>query len=490
MSLPSPVQRARKEKTKGPRSRHRLSRGVVVTLIVAGVLFIVSGVVFAVSEGTRRITAHAQTLHIVDDALLVANTTQAQAAFAVHLGQVEEQFRADTSVSRSENVDGARRGLELLAEGTTLLTDRGRLTPEAERETASFIASTRDVLDLVVAGDFAAAQELAESTSNPAYALLVGHLSAELEYQRSEVFASDSRVAWMGDVARLLVALLIPLAIIVIYREVVRRQQRQAELEVRIEAEREVSKARDDFVANASHEFRTPLTSIYGLSQLLEEHPGVDEEGRELAGMISNEAADLSRMVEDLLTTARLEADALTFQREQVLTHEDIDDIVRPFNRNGSSIGVEVKPAVVRVDRLRQRQVLRNLISNARKYGGDTIRVTGAKRGDWFEWAVEDDGDGIPDELRGKLFERFMHQGTNVSVPGGVGLGLSIVRALAEGMGGSVDYQRNAGWTRFIVRVPLAVADAAEERAMVSAPVAGGSFQVAASTPLDPTDKA
>ncbi|MBT8212733.1 MAG: HAMP domain-containing histidine kinase [Acidimicrobiia bacterium] len=476
MSLPSPVQRTKKKK---------LSRGIVITLIVAGVLFIVSGVVFAVSEGTRRITAHAQNLHIVDDALLVANTTQAQAAFAVHLGQVETQFRADTSESRAENVEGARQGLVLLADGMALLAERDRVSPELEADTVAFAGSTGRILDLVEAGSFTEAQDVAAAEANPAYSSMVGHLSGELDVQRSAVFAADSRVAWWGDIARLLVALLIPLAVIVIYREVVRRQQRQAELEVRIDAEREVSKARDDFVANASHEFRTPLTSIYGLSQLLEEHEGVDEEGRELAGMISNEASDLSRMVEDLLTTARLEADALTFQREQVLTHEDIDDIIRPFNRSGTPIELSVKPAVVRVDRLRQRQVLRNLISNARKYGGDILRVTGEKNGDWFEWTVADNGDGIPEELQGKLFERFMHQGTNVSVPGGVGLGLSIVRALAEGMGGSVRYQRSDGWTRFIMQVPLAVADAVEERALVAAPTAGGSFQVAASKPFD-----
>ncbi|NNC74191.1 MAG: hypothetical protein HKN93_01645, partial [Acidimicrobiia bacterium] len=304
MSLPSPVQRTKKKK---------LSRGIVITLIVAGVLFIVSGVVFAVSEGTRRITAQAQNLHIVDDALLVANTTQAQAAFAVHLGQVETQFRADTSESRAENVEGARQGLVLLADGMALLAERDRVSPELEADTVAFAGSTGRILDLVEAGSFTEAQDVAAAEANPAYSSMVGHLSGELDVQRSAVFAADSRVAWWGDIARLLVALLIPLAVIVIYREVVRRQQRQAELEVRIDAEREVSKARDDFVANASHEFRTPLTSIYGLSQLLEEHEGVDEEGRELAGMISNEASDLSRMVEDLLTTARLEADALTF---------------------------------------------------------------------------------------------------------------------------------------------------------------------------------
>ena len=68
---------------------------------------------------------------------------------------------------------------------------------------------------------------------------------------------------------------------------------------------------------------------------------------------------------------------------------------------------------------------------------------------------VRDDGDGVLEELITNLFQRFVHRGTTVVVPGGVGLGLSIVRALAEGMGGSVSYRRRDGWSEFVVSVPL-----------------------------------
>ena len=68
---------------------------------------------------------------------------------------------------------------------------------------------------------------------------------------------------------------------------------------------------------------------------------------------------------------------------------------------------------------------------------------------------VADNGEGIPEELEERLFQRFLHQGDMPLVLGSVGLGLSIVQALAEGMGGAVWYERDAGWTKFVVRVPL-----------------------------------
>jgi hypothetical protein len=74
----------------------------------------------------------------------------------------------------------------------------------------------------------------------------------------------------------------------------------------------------------------------------------------------------------------------------------------------------------------------------------------------WYEIRVEDNGDGIPEELRQRLFQRYLHEGDMPIILGSVGLGLSIVRALAEGMGGAVWYDRHDDWTSFVVRVPLA----------------------------------
>ena len=249
----------------------------------------------------------------------------------------------------------------------------------------------------------------------------------------------------------------IPLLIIILYREMVRRQQRQAELEIRLDAERQLSKAREDFIANASHELRTPLTSIYGIAQLLREEPDMSVTAEEMIDIINSEAADLNRMVEDLLTTARLAAGQLRFEPEHVETGDEVEKIIGPFQRNGADATADVDPAIVNVDRLRQQQVLRNLVSNATKYGGPQIRLRGRVDGQWYVWTVADNGQGVAPELEERLFQRFIHQHSfQQAVAGGVGLGLSIVKSLVEGMGGSVAYERTPDEVRFIVRVPMA----------------------------------
>ena len=190
---------------------------------------------------------------------------------------------------------------------------------------------------------------------------------------------------------------------------------------------------------------------------MLEEDPAFAESdtAHELLDMIISESADLSRMVEDLLTTARLDAGALHYTFDNVTVTEEIDEVVGPMLRSGLEIAVVAEPGIIRVDQLRYRQILRNLVSNARKYGGPTIRIRGWIEEHRYVTVVEDDGEGIPTELENRLFERYIHQGHQPLVLGSVGLGLSIVRALAEGQGGSVHYERVDGWTRFVVVVPL-----------------------------------
>ena len=427
---------------------------------------------------------------MADETLRVATGARAQVGFANHLAAVEREFGVDVSVELARSVSQAELALGEVVEGVGGLGETSSvvsvgLVSAGER----FVVVSGEVLGLIASGESVAANVVASSELDAAYSEFFGLVAEVRDVELGAVVSSDALTARLGFVARFLVALLIPLAVILIYREVVRRQQRQAELEMRIDAEREIGKSRDDFVANASHEFRTPLTSIYGLAQLIEEDMEASEAVREMAGMISSESSDLSRMVEDLLTTARLEAGALSFQSEQVLTHDEVGELVAPFRHRGIDVALDVSPAAVRVDRLRQRQVLRNLLSNAEKYGGDQILVTGKRDGAWFEWRVSDNGDGVPAALQGRLFERFMHQGTAVSAPGGVGLGLSIVRALAEGMGGSVTYEHTNGWTHFIMRVPIAAAEVTALRPAAPPPEAPGGFQIAASSPYDGTDR-
>jgi signal transduction histidine kinase len=304
--------------------------------------------------------------------------------------------------------------------------------------------------------------------------LLLAERAPELE----AVNSSDRSTATYGNVTRFLLAAVIPLLIIILYREIIRRQQRQAELEIRLDAERQLSKAREDFIANASHELRTPLTSIYGIAQLLREEPGMPIPAEEMIDIINSEATDLNRMVEDLLTTARLAAGQLRFEPEHVETAGEVEKIIGPFQRNGADVSADVEEATVNVDRLRQQQVVRNLISNATKYGGPHILLRGRVEGQWYAWTVADDGDGVPAELEERLFQRFIHQHSfQQAVAGGVGLGLSIVKSLAEGMGGSVSYEKTPDEVRFIVRVPMAAEqpDIIETGGWATGPVEGAA---------------
>jgi len=464
-------------------------RAWTITAVVGGVLVTVSAIVFAISFATGAITQRTQALHVADDALRMATAAQAQLGFANHLSAVGDTFDVAVDDELSTSSTQARWGMDSLATGVSILAADGA-DPELTAAAASYIGSGKAALQLIAAGEVAAANELVSDLIADEYLALFSALENERDRQLAAVSASNALAARLGDIARFLVALLIPVAVMIVFREIVRRQQRQVELEANLQAQQEIAQARDDFVANASHEFRTPLTSIYGLALLIAEGQASHDEAREMAGMISAEAEDLSRMVEDLLTTARLEAGALLYQPEHALSTQEIGAVVDRFEKVGLAIELDIVEASMYVDPMRLRQVLRNLISNARKYGGPTIRVRGRKNRSRYVWTVSDDGAGVPIELEPRLFQRFVHKGTTVSVPGGVGLGLSIARALAEGMGGSLQYRRRDGWSNFEVEIPLAgVVDLRAETPDSDASAPIDSLRIAATTPNPPGDR-
>ena len=320
------------------------------------------------------------------------------------------------------------------------------------------IEQSREILGLLVSNDFVGAQGVSEAELDVAFQELAQDLVGLRDSLSEGVTSSDALLGRIGNLARFFVAFLVPVAVIVTYRELMKRQQRQADLESRLNAERQLNAAREEFVANASHELRTPLTSILGLSMLLTENPVVQQEpaAAELLSIIISESDDLARMVEDLLTTARLDSGALHFVFEDVAVDVEMPETVDPLTRSGGSITVDCQAGVVRTDRLRFRQLIRNLCSNARKYGGDNIRIEGRVEGRTYVCSVVDDGDGVPQELESRLFQRFIHQGHQTATKDSVGLGLSIVHALAQGMGGSISYQRLNDETHFTLRLPLA----------------------------------
>lgn len=222
----------------------------------------------------------------------------------------------------------------------------------------------------------------------------------------------------------------------------------------RNEAMADLVRAKDEFIASVSHELRTPLTAVIGLtSEMASNEQMTAEERSELLSLVSDQAAEMANIVDDLLVAARAEMGTVTIDAHPV---DLLDELRATVEGLGINVGMpdEDLPPPVLADPRRVRQILRNLLTNALRYGGPNRRITtGALRDQaWLE--VRDDGLGIPDEEAEHIFEPYVtgHPGRQ----GSVGLGLAVARQLAELMGGSLQHERSAAETVFRLQLPLA----------------------------------
>ena len=433
-----------------------LERVTSVTVVAGLAMLAVFGMVFAIARATEGITSDAATLHSADEVLRSATVVRAQLTIGVHAGTVDAEFGTDSTEVISLAVAETEQAMADVSAGLSELgaIDGVETLVPLVRD---FTKAVNDAANALSAGDYSAAQTFNEANLESAHAALVGGLVGIRDRLRESVDRSDQLLGLVGTIAGFLVAVLIPSAVILVYRALMRRQARQTFLESRLEAEQHLSRAREEFVANASHELRTPLTSITGLALLLEEDRAIasNETLSELVGLIADESADLSRMVEDMLTTARLDVGALSFRFQDVSAESIVGDVVESMRASSVKVMVDCRPGTVRCDPARLRQIVRNLVSNACKYGDGGVWVWGAVESRTYVLEVVDRGPGVPAEIEDRLFQRFVHRGTETATSSSVGLGLSIVRSLADGMGGTVTYHRRAGETCFSVRLPL-----------------------------------
>ncbi len=231
-------------------------------------------------------------------------------------------------------------------------------------------------------------------------------------------------------------------------------------LKERLEA---LIRSKDQFLASVSHELRTPLTGIVGLAQELTR--GKDEfadvEVDEFLHMIFEQSSELANIVEDLLVAARADIGTLVIKpMRSDLVAEAETVLAGHVNRSGrKTIEPKVKgadEAFAEFDPLRFRQVMRNLVTNALRYGGDTIWVEVERRGDRMALSVVDDGAGVPASAIEEIFEPYTRASNSLMNPQSVGLGLSVSRQLARLMGGDLVYEPRADGAGFVLLVPAA----------------------------------
>jgi len=228
-------------------------------------------------------------------------------------------------------------------------------------------------------------------------------------------------------------------------------------------------RTRDQFLASVSHEIRTPLTSVLGFTSLLREEGErlSPEETKELITLIQHQAQEVSDLVEDLLVAARAEIDAVTVTREEVDLSKQIHDVL------GGRLGTEGKDVViaagathrVMADPTRVRQIIRNLVTNALRYGGDKLTVTTHKDGQEISLVFSDDGPGVPPELARAIFDPYHRGDSGLGRSESVGLGLAVSRQLARLMDGDLMLRTDLGPATFQLTLPAAVSTEEEHGA-------------------------
>jgi signal transduction histidine kinase/HAMP domain-containing protein len=233
-------------------------------------------------------------------------------------------------------------------------------------------------------------------------------------------------------------------------------KERGAVLSVRDISERaRLERMKDEFVLTASHELRSPLTSVQGFAELLMlEREKLDPKQSETVEIILDNTRHLVRLLNDLLDLARSDAGRLAINPVPTDVAALIEDSVRTMRAQTTSrdqtLVTEVEPDLpqINVEPDRIRQVLVNLLSNARDYcqDGATIRVVATRAGDDVEIAVSDDGPGIPKEQVEHIFERFTRGDAGLTQRvGGTGLGLAISKSLVALHGGNIDLSSTEG---------------------------------------------
>jgi signal transduction histidine kinase len=175
----------------------------------------------------------------------------------------------------------------------------------------------------------------------------------------------------------------------------------------------------------------------------------------EMVSLISSQSVEMARLVDDLLTAERAASGNLTVRPGAIDLLEESQSVV-------SSLGVGLEVTVVGTpteawaDRFRTRQIMRNLLTNAHRYGGPTVRIELSAREGVAVLEVIDDGNGVSGIDAEHIFDPYYRSRTESTRPESVGLGLAVARQLARVMDGDLIYVRQGGWTRFELTLPTA----------------------------------
>lgn len=229
-----------------------------------------------------------------------------------------------------------------------------------------------------------------------------------------------------------------------------RLAERQAELE-------ELIRSKDQLITSISHEIRTPLTAIMGYARLLRDSQSslLDAESEAFVAMLVDQGDELSNIVDDLVVAARADLGHLEVVAVPIHLRAQSNQVLEAMDLSGHlSVRVTGEDSVALGDPSRVRQIIRNLITNAARYGGTDIEVAIHADGVGAHLLVIDDGQGVPQDQQDRIFDAYQRAHASPGVTHSLGLGLYLSRTLARLMLGDISYRRAAGQTIFHLRLP------------------------------------
>ncbi len=250
------------------------------------------------------------------------------------------------------------------------------------------------------------------------------------------------------------------------FRDVTDERRQHRQLEQSRQAAESASHAKSMFLANMSHELRTPLNAVIGLADLLllEQQP-LSSRQREYCEGIASSGRHLLALVNDVLDLAKIEAGKQELELESIPVHDAIDEGMAAILSLAQARGVMLEAGTivnvpnVRADRVRLRQILYNLVSNAVKFTdrGGTVRLRARRDGEMVAISVVDTGIGIAREDLSRLYKAFEQLALpSGDRPPGPGLGLALTKRLVEMHGGTIDVKSEVGvGSTFTFRIPV-----------------------------------
>jgi signal transduction histidine kinase len=221
----------------------------------------------------------------------------------------------------------------------------------------------------------------------------------------------------------------------------------------------ELLASKDQFIAAVSHELRTPLASVLGFSELIQEQMDPAHPLAPMVTEVADESAEMAAIIDDLLIAARTSLESVSTEARDVNLAAEASAVIDTMrSRLSKRPTARLDHAVAHADPIRVRQIIRNLLTNADRYGGTSVEVATRISGSSALLVVRDSGPPLPEDRREAIFEPYESSGPVRGQPAAIGLGLSVSRALAELMGGSISYSHDGTWSAFELRLPVGLA--------------------------------